>query len=136
MDCRSIEIVYAGNGVQSVRSECIRVVCTQIGSNNFSSIRSTESHTQDKVSMGTIAARDCRRVIELSEQVVAGMMIAVRQALAIRVKRGEQLVMSESASSFLEQLSNDVTEFTDDVFLEQILRNLIESINKMPYTVY
>ena len=33
--------------------------------------RSTECHNQDKVSMGTIAARDCLRVLELTEQVVA-----------------------------------------------------------------
>ena len=31
--------------------------------------RSTECHNQDKVSMGTIAARDCIRILELTEQV-------------------------------------------------------------------
>ena len=50
--------------------------------------RSTECHNQDKVSMGTIAARDCLRVIELTEQVVAGMLIAARQALALRQRVG------------------------------------------------
>lgn len=86
--------------------------------------------------MGTIAARDCRRVIELTEQVFAGMLIAVRQALALRVKQGEQLIMSESANGYLKQISNDVAEFTDDVFLEPILRNLIHSINEMSHTIY
>jgi histidine ammonia-lyase len=46
--------------------------------------RSTECHNQDKVSMGTIAARDALRVLELTEQVAAAMLIAVRQALALR----------------------------------------------------
>ena len=46
--------------------------------------RSTECHNQDKVSMGTIAARDCLRVLELTEQVVAAVLIAGRQALALR----------------------------------------------------
>ncbi len=41
--------------------------------------RSTECHNQDKVSMGTIAARDCLRVLELTEQVAAGLLITVRQ---------------------------------------------------------
>lgn len=50
--------------------------------------RSTECHNQDKVSMGTIAARDCVRVLELSEQVAAAMLIAVRQAIALRVRLG------------------------------------------------
>jgi histidine ammonia-lyase len=46
--------------------------------------RSTESHNQDKVSMGTIAARDCRRIVELSETVAAIVLLAVCQALDLR----------------------------------------------------
>lgn len=51
--------------------------------------RSTECHNQDKVSMGTIAARDCIRVLELSEQVLSACLLASVQALRIRVSRGE-----------------------------------------------
>ena len=43
--------------------------------------RSTECHNQDKVSMGTIAARDCIRVLQLTEQVAAAHALAVAQAL-------------------------------------------------------
>jgi histidine ammonia-lyase len=46
--------------------------------------RSTESHNQDKVSMGTIAARDLRRVIELTESVIAIHLLATCQALDLR----------------------------------------------------
>jgi len=46
--------------------------------------RSTESHNQDKVSMGTIAARDCRRIIELSETVGVIGLLAACQALDLR----------------------------------------------------
>lgn len=46
--------------------------------------RSTESHNQDKVSMGTIAARDCLRVIELSENVAAILTLAAAQAVDLR----------------------------------------------------
>ena len=46
--------------------------------------RSTESHNQDKVSMGTIAARDCRRVVELSETVASIVLLAACQALDLR----------------------------------------------------
>jgi histidine ammonia-lyase len=46
--------------------------------------RSTECHNQDKVSMGTIAARDCVRVIELSEQTLAACLLAAAQALRLR----------------------------------------------------
>ena len=46
--------------------------------------RSTESHNQDKVSMGTIAARDCLRVLELSENVAAILALATAQAVDLR----------------------------------------------------
>lgn len=46
--------------------------------------RSTESHNQDKVSMGTIAARDCRRILDLTETVGAIALLAVCQALDLR----------------------------------------------------
>lgn len=86
--------------------------------------------------MGTIAARDCRRVIELTEQVVAGMLIALRQAVTLRLNQGEKLNVSVSAESFLEQLSEDIKEFTEDIFLEPILRNVIRRIDNMSHTIY
>jgi histidine ammonia-lyase len=46
--------------------------------------RSTENHNQDKVSMGTIAARDCRRVLELSETAAAMHLLALCQAFDLR----------------------------------------------------
>ena len=46
--------------------------------------RSTESHNQDKVSMGTIAARDCLRVLELTETVAAIVLLAACQAVDLR----------------------------------------------------
>lgn len=46
--------------------------------------RSTESHNQDKVSMGTISARDALRVLELAEQVAAASVLASSQALQLR----------------------------------------------------
>ena len=48
--------------------------------------RSTECHNQDKVSMGTIAARDCIRNLDLTDQVLAGHLIATCQALALRMR--------------------------------------------------
>ncbi|MEX1154005.1 aromatic amino acid lyase, partial [Parvibaculum sp.] len=51
--------------------------------------RSTECHNQDKVSMGTIAARDALRVMELTEQVAAAHSIACIQALRLRLRSGE-----------------------------------------------
>ena len=46
--------------------------------------RSTECHNQDKVSMGTIAARDASRVILLTEQVIAALSCASVQAVKLK----------------------------------------------------
>jgi len=46
--------------------------------------RSTENHNQDKVSMGTIAARDCLRVLELTQRVSAIGLLACCQAVDLR----------------------------------------------------
>ncbi len=46
--------------------------------------RSTESHNQDKVSMGTISARDCVRVLELTETVAVIHLLALAQAVDLR----------------------------------------------------
>ncbi len=52
--------------------------------------RSTECHNQDKVSMGTIAARDALRVVELTEQVAAISLLVVAQAVDLRLREGGQ----------------------------------------------
>jgi histidine ammonia-lyase len=46
--------------------------------------RSTESHNQDKVSMGTIAARDAERICTLTERVLAIHLLAASQGCEIR----------------------------------------------------
>ncbi len=46
--------------------------------------RSTESHNQDKVSMGTIAAREAQRVCDLAEKTIAITLLAAVQACEIR----------------------------------------------------
>lgn len=46
--------------------------------------RSTENHNQDKVSMGTIAARDCLRILDLTETVATIHALAACQAVDLR----------------------------------------------------
>jgi phenylalanine ammonia-lyase len=46
--------------------------------------RSTECHNQDKVSMGSIAARDARGIVELAQNIAAIHLIATCQALELR----------------------------------------------------
>ncbi len=50
--------------------------------------RSTENHNQDKVSMGTIAARDSVRVLDMVETVAAIHTLALAQAVDLREGAG------------------------------------------------
>lgn len=51
--------------------------------------RSTECHNQDKVSLGTIAARDAIRVLELTEQVLAAVLLGALQGVDLRIQNEE-----------------------------------------------
>ncbi len=59
--------------------------------------RSTEAHNQDKVSMGTIAARDCLRILELTEQVAAAHTLATVQAARLRLQHQQHDTHSPAA---------------------------------------
>jgi histidine ammonia-lyase len=97
--------------------------------------RSTECHNQDKVSMGTIAARDCVRVLELTEQVVAGMIIAVRQGVWLRGKV-KPLTLSSTLSAHLTEIGEAVPAVEEDRALEGDLRRLLALIDRQAWRLY
>ena len=98
--------------------------------------RSTECHNQDKVSMGTIAARDCLRVIELTEQVVAGMLIAARQALALRERVGLQSTLRDGPAAMYADLQARIVLVEEDRALDGELRALLADIRDERWNVY
>jgi histidine ammonia-lyase len=72
--------------------------------------RSTESHNQDKVSMGTIAARDCLRILELSESVAAILLLATSQAVDLRGAEDcspHSIAMRDAVRAEVPQLKED-----------------------------
>jgi histidine ammonia-lyase len=97
--------------------------------------RSTECHNQDKVSMGTIAARDALRVLELTEQVVAGMLIAARQGMALR-QRTSTLPLPPALQGFLSRLSAQIELVEEDRALDVDLRRLIQGIHDGTWEPY
>jgi histidine ammonia-lyase len=100
--------------------------------------RSTECHNQDKVSMGTIAARDAVRVLELTEQVAAACLAAVCQAIEIRV-RSRSLPASQLSASIRSTLNDGLTlcPFVDeDRPLESELRVLCAEIRQRRWHLY
>lgn len=98
--------------------------------------RSTECHNQDKVSMGTIAARDCVRVLELSEQVVTACLLAVSQALRLRIKQGE---LDSTSLGQIEVLLSHVSRVFPlveaDRPLETELRTTLETVRRREWEV-
>ncbi|WP_318509964.1 HAL/PAL/TAL family ammonia-lyase [Photobacterium leiognathi] len=100
--------------------------------------RSTECHNQDKVSMGTIASRDCLRVLQLTEQVTAASLLAATQAIELR-KRDEELNASH-LSPALTKMNEAVLEHFDPVIedrpLEQDLRLFIDMIQHQHWPLY
>lgn len=92
--------------------------------------RSTESHNQDKVSMGTIAARDAIRVLELGEQVAVASLLAACQAVDLRLREG--LLHAERMAPGLRALLAQVREVSpfvnEDRPLEHEMRQLLEMV--------
>lgn len=100
--------------------------------------RSTESHNQDKVSMGTIAARDALRVLELTEQVFAGQLIGANQALLLRLRQEELLPehFSQELNHFIQQIKSDVRFIEVDRPLDDELIVIIDAIKQRKWTLY
>jgi histidine ammonia-lyase len=98
--------------------------------------RSTECHNQDKVSMGTIAARDCTRVNKLTAQVLAASLLAAFQALNIRLKKGElKLDDLGQAEKTYSEIAGFFKPLEDDRPLEEDLRKALELIEGKNFTV-
>lgn len=105
--------------------------------------RSTECHNQDKVSMGTIAARDCIRVLQLTEQVAAAHTMACVQAVKLR----EQVEDGSSHSENTNSLDDGMRGFVDQIFevfdfleedrpLEIEIREITRLVNEQSWPLY
>jgi histidine ammonia-lyase len=98
--------------------------------------RSTECHNQDKVSMGTIAARDCVRVNKLTSQVMAALLLAVFQAINLRLKKGElntaDLGQTEKTCA---EIAGFFKPLEDDRPLEDDLRKALKLIEERHFSL-
>jgi histidine ammonia-lyase len=100
--------------------------------------RSTECHNQDKVSMGTISARDCLRILELTEQVAAAVLLASVQALELRL-RAEELQQTHLVPAVLDMKEAVYSEFeflAEDRPLENDLRHFASNIRNKAWALY
>jgi phenylalanine ammonia-lyase len=74
------------HGFKGMQLSCSALTAEALKLCNPASIhsRSTEAHNQDKVSMGTIAARDARSIVEILQHIAAIHLITICQALELR----------------------------------------------------
>ncbi len=129
----------ANHGFKAVQISCSAWAAEALKNTMPASVfsRSTESHNQDKVSMGTIAARDAIRTLELTEQVVAGALLASIQALDLRIKSG--IISRKDFSGAIENQYESIRSFspmvTEDRPLEDDLRTLLIEIRNQSLPV-
>lgn len=100
--------------------------------------RSTECHNQDKVSMGTIAARDCMRVLELTEQVAAALLLSVCQGVEIRQREGSitDANLTESMRSMKQEVFEHFEFLEEDRALDKTLKQFVLLIQQQNWELY
>lgn len=97
--------------------------------------RSTECHNQDKVSMGTIAARDALRVLELSEQVAAAILLSTVQALRLRERHSRSVAVGARIEAFLAEIGEAIPFVADDRPLDGVLLDLVDAIRTRAFAL-
>jgi histidine ammonia-lyase len=86
--------------------------------------------------MGTIAARDSLRVLELTEQVAAAMLIAVRQGVWLRCQLNRSMAPEATLRNMMEELGADIPVIEEDRKLEPELRLVLERIRGRSWKLY
>jgi len=83
--------------------------------------------------MGIIAARDCIRILELTEQVAAATLLAVVQGVELR---GNREALSPALKNTVKQLREHSPFLSTDRALELELRHCLELIRKQHWNLY
>ncbi|AQZ80588.1 histidine ammonia-lyase [Acinetobacter calcoaceticus] len=90
--------------------------------------RSTECHNQDKVSMGTIAARDATRVITLTQQVIAALCCASVQAIHLK---GLTAQLSPTLQAFMQWTLQSFAFVEEDRPLQTELQQIVDRLDQL-----
>ncbi len=100
--------------------------------------RSTECHNQDKVSLGTIATRDCLRILELAEQVAAVALFAATQAIDIRIRHGELPLsyLSVDVQNMFGAVQTSCPLLLEDRPIDHQLHALVDQIRQKKWQLY
>lgn len=88
--------------------------------------------------MGTIAARDCQRLLTLTEQVTAAGLLASWQGLALRLRSGDLRLedLQPSMRACHEQTAGFFELLVQDRALEPDLREAMQRIRDRYWVLY
>ena len=100
--------------------------------------RSTECHNQDKVSMGTIAARDCLRVLQLTEQVASATILIACQGLELRVRQKDLCFeqLTPEIYAMFKSVRNLSPFLNEDRALDVELHKVVNAIQEQHWVLY
>lgn len=98
--------------------------------------RSTECHNQDKVSMGTISARDCIRILELTEQVIACAMMVAAQGVELRSAKKSGLALPEKVRQMQTMIRKESPYLDEDRALKSEIESLIKGLKTRKWELY
>jgi len=100
--------------------------------------RSTECHNQDKVSMGTIAARDCQRVLQLTEQVASAALLACCQGIDLRIQQSELAIdnLAPEVVHMLHSIRETSSFLEEDRALDHELHHTVNAIQQQQWALY
>ncbi|NMP81900.1 aromatic amino acid lyase [Pseudoalteromonas arctica] len=131
---------YINHGFKAVQIGCSAYTAEALKLTMPASVfsRSTECHNQDKVSMGTIASRDCLRILQLTEQVLASTLLASIQGVRLRMKQGD--LEFSTLTQDMQNMYTDITDYfenlTEDRPMEAVLRQTIGYIQTKRWALY
>lgn len=87
--------------------------------------------------MGTIAARDCLRVLELTEQVAAGLLLTSAQGATLRMQQeGGGAPVPPALNAFREAVGRLSGFVAEDRPLEEELRRVVDAIQHAAWPLY
>lgn len=88
--------------------------------------------------MGTIAARDCLRILQLTEQVAAASLLAATQALELRIRQNElsEQSLTASVSTMKTAVFSHFAFVDEDRALETDLRHAIDLIQRREWRLF
>ena len=110
---------------QSVSALTSEIMAKALPNSIFS--RSSESHNQDKVSLGMSAAVQCHDMLEQMFNLTAMVMICLAQALDLR----KVTLAGEPAKGLYELIRKDVPFVSKDIALSQPIQTFVSELKRL-----